>query len=421
MTIAEIFVSLGFKIVGADQMKEVMKSVDKTEASSRKLLIRVAALTAGFYAMVSSSMKAAVGLRNFNLTTGLSTEELQRWQQVALANGVAADTLTNAIMALQDTRSEFLQGNGESMGIWSMLGVDPRQDPFKVVESLRARIKSGFDVGLMRNLLGKVGMEGIMPVLRSPDKEFEVWNKTFLLTKQETDQLVKLNAEWQRLKLSLEKVKTQLSAIITPGLRGVTAGVQVLSQWLSQFNHWLEGSSRFAAILRGALQLLVPLLLAVAASKAFVFAASPFGTWIAPLTRLLGIFGLLALAINDIWVSLSGGKAVTRDIGEWLANLTLVRLTIEQIIEGFDRIVGAAKWLAATSVRGYGTNTPKITGSNFGNSLGNTFGGKTTTQHFDVKIQVDGSKDPKAVGNEVGRVFKREYRNALNSGPQDDY
>ncbi len=182
MTIAELFVAIGVKVDGADKVTNVDRRMDDAARSARRMTLGVNAINAAMLLMMDTAARAGQVLQNFAISTGLSTEELQMWQHTAAGAGISVDEVTKSISALQSQRAEFALGNPQAVGAWSLLGVSPLQDPFKVLQDLRVQIQKFPDAGIARKLLGDVGLEGLMPILRGTNEEFERWNRNFIVT-----------------------------------------------------------------------------------------------------------------------------------------------------------------------------------------------------------------------------------------------
>lgn len=419
MKVAELFAELGFKIEGKAKLDDVDRGLASAEVNARKFALRLIALSAGMVAMIKTAMTAGQALRNFGLSTGLSSEELQRWQVMAEANGIAADQLTDSIKALQTARTNFALGEPEAMGAWSMLGVDPRQDPFAVMKSLRARASQFQDQGVFRNLMGRVGMEGMIPMLKGSDEEFAKWSKFLVTTKAESDALAKLNAEWAKFRLGLAAVKNQLVSGLAPALTYLLKGLTWVTEQLGKFTHFLQQSTPAANFLRTALQIIVPLVIALGTAFAAAFALGPLLAFIGPLAKALGVASLLLLALDDIITSLRGGKAVTREwgeaFGEWLSQFKQMEKIVNGTYEMIEKIKGAFN-KNSTDARKWQHVMAERQGQTFTGGAGGSW-----AVNNDIKIQIDGSKDPKATGREVRNAMDQQYRTSMDTAAAPGY
>lgn len=430
MKVAELFAALGFKIEGADKLDRVDRGMDSAARSATKATLGVTALTTAFLVMIDTSTRAAMALRNFALSTGLSTDELQLWQHAAQVNGISADALTDSIKSLQDARASFVLGEPKAIGAWQLLGVNPLQDPFKVLGDLRQKMLNVGDVGIARNLLSKVGLEAMLPLLRSTDQEFEKWNKNFIVTQRQVAQLSKLNAAWQNLKTSVIALKVQFAEIFTPALLHVASALQWVAEKGAVVLKWLHDGGFIANLVRWALEGMAVALLALAGVMAIVVAAlgalatalgvitllgwaSGVSEAILLFTTLAAVIAGLVLLIDDMWHALSGGKSVLADLGNIIFGPLFTKLfEIWDAMENVRKKSSNKEQLVSIAQR----NMNPVAGSVLAG-----YGGRTVNQENNVEIHVDGSQDPRATGRAVGSAVKAEISNAAYQLPVGSY
>lgn len=437
MKIGELFIALGFKVEGQAQFDDAQRGLKDAAASAAKLTLVVNAANLALLAMVDSAVKFGQSLRIFEQTTGGSADELQRWSQAAQIAGVDAASLKGGVMALLDARNAFALGEPQNVGAWQLLGVDPRQDPFAVLDALRSRLAQSRDPNLMRALLGRVGLEGVMPVLQLNPAEFSRFRKELTVTPEQVDRLVALNREWQRLRIGVAAFKNELAAALAPALAVAARGLEVLANMLARFTTWLNSGTTGARTMRVVLGTAAVVLLALGAaiaivttrlgallalssvlSPALLALAGPLAGILFYATAIVAVIGGLALVIDDIITSLTGGKAVTRTIGEWLAGFKAVQLVIGEIWREWDQFVRGLKTAEAAGgfigrvlVGQYAALIPSNQGA----------GQAQVTQHNEVKIQVDGARSPEATGAQVGRSVRDEIAAASRQAPVPGY
>ena len=432
MTIGELFIKLGFKIDGDKDLVGVERSMSRATGSATKLALEVAALNAAFLYMIETSLKAAVALRSFNLTTGLSIGQLQIWEHAAQVNGLAAGTLTDAIKNLQTARTNFALGNPQAVGAWTLLGVDPRQDPFKVLEALRQRLINVKDVGVARNLLGQVGLESMLPLLRSTNLEWEKWSRNFIISTEQVNKLAALNAAWQSLKLSVTSLATQFSALFTPALGALARAIQIVAAAGAGFVRWLQGSGPLARFLRIAMQLLaidvlflgvaltglVAVLGTVAAVVSFLGTAVGILTiaW-APWLLLIGAavvaLGGMILLLQDLWVNVRGGKSAFDWLHSSIPEVWALAHGLENILKVWKELKSLGHWGEGLALAG-GLDVMRMLPS----GLGGTSNSRTEINN-DIKINE--SVSPRATSKELLRELQQLHRGALNQAPVRNY
>ena len=437
MKIGELFVALGFKIEGSENLKDADTGLRESALNATKAAIAVDALNAAFFVMMQSAARAAQSLQNFVLATGLSADQLQLWQHTAAMSGISADALTTAIKGLQNARTQFALGEPEAVGAWSLLGVDPRQDPFQVLTALRASLRQFKDVGIVRNLLGKVGLEELAPILRGTNAEFEKWSRSFLLTQKQTADLARLNAAWQSLKVSITSVRNIFAALFAPTMEQLGRVLEFVAEKLADFLQWLNKGSPVATAIKwvligiaGALVLLGAALTALvgimglvtAAFIALNIAASPWlliaGLIVAGMLILGATIAAIILELDDFWTFLKGGDSVIGHLGDYM------KAFFDEEVRRWNSWVNLVKD-SITTVRDFlkgATIFGAIEGS-VGKIAGMIRGGapSSSTTHNNVQIHVDGSGDPQAVGRAIVSSLRQELNNANFQAPVASY
>jgi hypothetical protein len=144
MNIAELFVNLGVK--GADNAKKAIGGVKDGLGDVKSMSLEAkAAVIGAIYAlerMMSSSAKAGTGFLNFGSLTGLSMQELQKWQYAARQAGVDGEELTGSLKGVQNSMTNMLMGKGAPEGMAMLansVGFDTSKarDSFYVLEQLQ--------------------------------------------------------------------------------------------------------------------------------------------------------------------------------------------------------------------------------------------------------------------------------------------
>lgn len=432
MKVAELFAVLGFKIDGAEKLDAVKKEMTSVAGASVKGAIAVNAMNVAFYAMIDTSIKAGQALRNFTLSTGLSSEDLQYWQHAAIVAGLSAEDMTNAIKGLQSARAGFDIGNPQNVGIWRLLGVTPLQDPFKVITDLRARLNSGaLNMGIARNLLGQVGLESLLPLLRVTNNEFEKWSKNFLITERQTAVLARLNAAWQDLRTSIISVKTQFSATFAPALATVAKGFAWLAEKIAVVVRWLQDGGPIATALRwglialaAGLGILGVALLAIAGAAGLAAGAiallevvlSPAIPIIAAISAIVLVaaasIAALILLVDDMWQAFTGGKSVLADLGD-----KIFGPFFQWLFDKWDLVIAKGKAAIAFLKNPFGG------GLTDNAVIPSTAGASSSTVHQEnnITIPVNGAQDPRATGREVWSTLRSQIATAAYQAPAPGY
>lgn len=119
MNIGELFIVLGLK--GSEKTnKELGRTKGALGEVKSMALGMKAALFGSAYALeklFDASGKMGTGLTNFNALTGLSAQQLQKWQYAARQAGVANEDLEGSLKGVQNSMTNMLLGKGAPEGL----------------------------------------------------------------------------------------------------------------------------------------------------------------------------------------------------------------------------------------------------------------------------------------------------------------
>ncbi|HKO17935.1 MAG TPA: hypothetical protein VJU82_03525, partial [Acidobacteriaceae bacterium] len=445
--IGDLFVALGFQVEGEEKVEKVDVSVKQLAASAFKLTAVVDAVNVAMIAMVNSAMKAAVGLRSFALQTGLSTDDLQRWQHTAQVNSVTADQLTDTIKGLADAKAQFAMGNPQAVGAWQMLGINPVQDPFKVLDALRDRFQKIKDPNIARALAGQVGIsDNVFTMLRAGNTEFEQWNRNLAITQDEQAKLINLNKAWQDILFSVTALRNRFAVELVPVFRLIAEGLRVVLDLGGRFISWLHEGSGAANMVKVGILVTAAALLVLGVALTFVttvlaaFAAVMFiadiASWpvvvvvaaiAAAIVYLIAIITPSILLMQDWWTAFEGGKSYFNweksiKIVNTLLNLMkeLAKATKDVFSAGqndFLEFFQKHAWLTTFGLSD--PNNPNLPG--FSKNVPHAGGYGQVRQENNTTIHIDGAHDPKTTGREVSRSLKDVHAAASRQMPAVSY
>jgi len=310
MKLAEFFAQIGFKVdeSGLEGFQQKMGELPK------KFAIVAGAALAAAYAVdrfIDSSIRGAVALSNFQNQTGLSAQELQKWQIAAQMSNLALGTeeVTSAIMNLQKNITALHMGEGDASP-FAFLQLDSSGGAFGVLEQLRERLNDGrLSSPIAVNMLERLGLGGdFINVLRLSKEEFDGFAASMSRTQKTQDALVRLGLGVKKLKLEASLFKDNLVAKLEPALNALIRVFKGLTDGVSLF---IDVLTRGMASLKIASGLILALLAAMAVATFPITAA----------------FAALFLILEDIAVYMRGGDSVFGDFIKF----------INKIGEAFDR------------------------------------------------------------------------------------
>ncbi len=439
MKIAELFISLGFKVDGGDTLQRVDQGMNRANVSALGLLTAVTAVNAAFYVMMNRAVDAAVGLDRWQRSTGGQVDTLQRLQYGAARANVAAATIADGIKQIQKTRAEISLGNVDASSPWFLLGIDPRQDPLKVIEQLRKAL-AGMDPALQRTMTSRMGFSDDMLYLLQQKQQFG----SIFVSQDEIEKLTRLGGAWKGFLFNVNVVATKFAASFAEGLQRIFMHLERVVLLFEKFTRWLNSGTSGANALRTVLGLIVIFLgLAMVALTGVVFLlgllkaaliAIQLIPIVASLTALVAVLALMAagivfliLMIQDFWTAIDGGKSLFN----WNENLLISVKNVERLARAMEWVrdtvsaAGAAMKRHFGNDRGYGFGA--LGEAIFGNPdgykdrlarpamAGRSGGG--TNNNAKVDIHVDGARDPVTTGREVGRHVGRELSDAFAMAP----
>ena len=221
MTIADLFARIGLK---TDEGKA--KSFQKTMLGVKTGLIAVtgvaAATALAIRKITADAFEAAVAFKQFETETGSSAQELQKWQAVAQQTNQSAESVTSAIKSIVSNQEKIKLGQGNISG-FQILGIDPRQDPFKILEDLREKTK-GLSDGMKKNILQQMGVgAGLLQTLSLTREEFDIMaSRAFIVSPQAIETLNKTKASVDLASNAIKYIKTQIAVGLSPQIRETT-------------------------------------------------------------------------------------------------------------------------------------------------------------------------------------------------------
>jgi hypothetical protein len=222
MKVAELFAELGINIT-SDGLQKASQFKNELVSMAGKATLVVAAITAAGFAIKKFSenaAQAANALRLFNQATGLSIEQLQRWQAAAQISeiGLSAEQVTSSVQGLQLQLAQIRLGQG-NLRPFQLLGIDVQgADAFDVLDQLRVKIRQ-LDPGLATNILQELGLgPEFISVLRLSREEFDKLGNRYIRSADQIRSLVKLGKAFKEFGLEMKSATDKFIAFATPAI-----------------------------------------------------------------------------------------------------------------------------------------------------------------------------------------------------------
>lgn len=346
MKIVDLFARIGLKTDG-DKLKTFLGHID----GARLGLIAAAgaAVTAAIaiQKFTSNALDAAAGMKQLQSETGASLEELQKWRSVATQINVSAQSIDNAIRSISANQEKIKFGEGNISG-FQLLGIDPRQDPFQILDELRKKTQ-GFSQGMRKNIAAQMGLgPDIIQILELTNDEFDkMAGRAFIIPQSAIDGMDKARAAIGQVKDAIAFLYTSIVSELAPE---ITETAKSFTDFIILYK------DDFIKILKEGFTLLKSFVGAIK-NTAFMIdtAVSKTVGWKAAIGALIGVFALLNSTIllspiglivagiilliavlDDLYVYSQGGKSL---FGVFLENFPQVEDKINSTIRVFKELL----------------------------------------------------------------------------------
>lgn len=350
MKIAELFARIGVK---TDEGK--VKGFGKTLGNVRLGMVAAAgaalALTNRLMAISQEAMDAARQLKQFEAETGASATALQRWQQVAQQTNNSASAVAQSIRAIADNQAAIRLGQGNISG-FQLLGIDPHQDPFEILEELRTKT-AGLTQSMKKNVLQQVGVSAdLIQVLELTNDQFDLMaGRAFVMDPAAVQTLDAARAATQSLGQAFTWLKQNIATALAPAMTemtmkltewirankdGIVESIQRAATWLNRFVTMVSrGALMIDQIVKNTIgwDSAIKGLIAVIAILNMHLLMSPIGAFVAGIILLLGV-------LEDLYVYEQGGKSLFGYLMETFPKFAAIMNPVIDAFRAFSTAIG---------------------------------------------------------------------------------
>jgi hypothetical protein len=230
MNIGSLFVRLG---INADTNKAqgFIKSLVDIKAGADMVIGTIGKVISEIKQLTDESLKSAVALKQFHAETGADTGQLQMWQSVATQANISAESVTNSVKSIIDNQEKMKLGQGNISG-YQLLGINPNEDPFKVLDKLREKTQ-GLSQGMKKNVLGMLGVNAEMiQVLDLTNDQFDRMKKNaFVLSPGQIDMMAKADASIKMMGKGFDYIKAEIVTALSPA---IIKFMTLLTKWMTE-------------------------------------------------------------------------------------------------------------------------------------------------------------------------------------------
>jgi hypothetical protein len=332
--IASLFARIGVK-ADTQTVERFDLSLKSVLNTAKVAAIGITAFSAGVAKIAADSFKAASALKQFEVETGASTTELQKWQAVAQQAGASAESVAAGVKSIVQNQQNIRLGKG-NYSPFLMLGIDPMQDPFKVLQDFRAKA-AGLAPAMQANMAKSMGLSTeMLRVLQLSAEEFDrMAGGAFYMSPGQINSIDKARESVASIQNAFGHLANQITAAIAPEItklskgfidfvknnKGFIDGVRTGVQWVMKL---ADGLGRMVMTISNAITKTMGL------KGALLVLAGVFAIINMPVTLLAGGLLLLFLLIDDIIAYTEGRGSLLGDFFK----------SAPELKKGFDDMLG---------------------------------------------------------------------------------
>jgi hypothetical protein len=361
--------------------------------------LQIMGVGAGLTYFVNKAAQAAVHIDKISSATGLSADKLQRLGDMAAQSGSSMDDLAGAVAGFQKNSVDIMLGKGGNIGPFQFLGLNPHDDPLKILDQLSVKLKK-MPTTLGTAMAKDLGLSDDLIYFLRNKENLKPTSEETILTDKEIKRLKNFNFEfnriWEQSKRALQKIASFLTPIANTVLYAFDRITLMFSDLTNKINPYMDSIQKFMPVL--------------ATMAAILFAA------FFPITATILALGL---AFEDLWSFVRGDDSMLGRMLDWFKNIevsieSIIRLwyglrnimTIgdysdyyaQQAQDTIDKLRGVDR-----SVAGKTPNVPIGAGVLMNQPQGNTV-------NSNITFNIDGAQNPNAIVDQMKNYISSEHR-----------
>lgn len=350
---------------------------------------------------VNKAAQAAVHIDKISSSTGLSTDKLQRLGDMAAQSGSSMDDLAGAVAGFQKNSVDIMLGKGGNIGPFQFLGLNPHDDPLKILDQLSVKLKK-MPTTLGTAMAKDLGLSDDLIYFLRNKENLKPTNEETILTDKEIKRLKNFNFEfnriWEQSKRALQKMASFLTPIANTILYAFDRVTIMFSEMTNRVNPYMDSIQKFMPVL---------------ATMAGILFAAFF-----PITATILALGL---AFEDLWAFVRGDDSM---LGRMLKWFTDIQSRIEDVIMAWYALRSAmtlgdksdyyAAQAADTINKFRNWNAEKSSNSNLMPAGSGVLlpqdGASGNTINSNITFNIDGANNPNAIVDQMKNYISSEHR-----------
>lgn len=298
------------------EINNLSGAVERNRASIKKTTAVASAAFAGLTAFVVKGTNAvgqnADRLLDLNAVTGISTDSLQEFENVARVAGVSQEALTNAISGLSRRMSGLIEGTGNAHNQFQSLGISVRDANGNIKDTENLMLEAMRAIGDLQNPMERAAAanqifgrrwEELAPIMALGTEGIEAAREEarelgLVLSDETLHAANDMRIEMQQVQAQFGAVRDQLIVALIPA---VTSLVESIQPVIENIARWIRDNPtlvRNIVIVTGAVTGLVAIMGALALAMAAISPVTlaitagiaALGALIVPIMRVLRDF-----------------------------------------------------------------------------------------------------------------------------------
>ena len=430
-------------------INEIKKLSDNLGNAAKKTAILSATATAaiaGIYKLGTSTASAGAELQDYSDRLGISAEELQRWNYIAMQSGLETEQLTKSMSKARDAIGTALAGGSNTaitalqalLGDLSKLPQDTSQGFQVIINALADVEDSTLQAYYANEIFGEKLATDLIPLINQGAGTINKFNQEFeqigYLSNEQVQSLADFDDQMNIVNSRLALAKNELGLALLPIVEKFTEiltdvvvpAIKDVAKWFDNLSEPMQNIITGGLMLLGVLSpifLIMSKIVGVIPSLIKMFNALKSASWqtyagIAAIGAALGlVFDLIGnwgqmTTLEKVLKSLAlaalvAAAAMTVFHASWSVGLAVGAITAA-VVAGIAAINSAGKSIGidtnfsdTDSVKNYANSNYKVpTSANYGS---NTYNEDNSTYNININADLSGdlNYDAKTLANEV--------------------
>lgn len=225
MKIGELFVQLGVK-ADTITVRDFGRAVADLPLAAAGAIVSLTGLSVGFVELTKHALDMSNNLSLFRAETGLSVEELQRWQAVAKQVGLSGDVVTNSVMRLANALAQMRLGHYDQGFLMALgqIGVGFKgKNAFQLLQDIMAKTRT-MNPQVASSLLANLGLSAELMKMPVPgSSQFnQMARGNVVMTSREMQAMQDFQKAIAQFTLTIEKSFVPVITAFEPYMKDLT-------------------------------------------------------------------------------------------------------------------------------------------------------------------------------------------------------